>query len=139
MLVVTHNLRIPLAEFEFTFARSSGPGGQNVNKVSSKAMLRWPVVASPSLSEPVRGRLLAKYRRRVTAEGHLLVASQRFRDAGRNVADCLDKLRAMLLEVATAPKARRPSRPTRASIRRRLDAKQKQSQKKQGRRTPREE
>jgi len=138
MLVVNSRLKIPLGEFEFTFARSSGPGGQNVNKVSSKAQLRWPVATSPSLSEALRQRFLAKYRRRITNEGDLLVTSQRYRDAGRNVADCLEKLRAMLLAVATPPKRRRPTKPTRASVRRRLDEKRKQSQKKQHRRTPRE-
>ena len=136
MLVVSRNLKIPLREFEFTFVRSSGPGGQNVNKVSTKAQLRWPILASPSLSEAVRQRFLAKYSRRVTADGDLLITGQRFRDAGRNVADCLEKLRAMLLEVATAPKQRRPTKPTRASIRRRLDQKRKQSEKKHRRHPP---
>ncbi|MBN1588413.1 MAG: aminoacyl-tRNA hydrolase [Pirellulales bacterium] len=136
MLVVTPRLKIPLKEFQFTFVRSSGPGGQNVNKVSTKAQLRWPVVESPSLPEAVRGRFQAKFRRRITADGDLLVTSQRFRDAGRNVADCLEKLRAMLLEVAAAPKTRRPTKPTRASKRRRLDAKRRLSQKKQRRQSP---
>jgi len=139
MLVVDRNLKIPLAEFQFTFARSSGPGGQNVNKVSSKALLRWAVLESPSLPAAVRQRLLAMHGRRVTAEGHLLITSQRYRDAGRNVADCLEKLRAMLLAAATAPKRRRPSKPTRASIHRRLDAKRRRSQKKQRRQTPRDD
>lgn len=139
MLVVTRTLKIPLAEFDFTFARSSGPGGQNVNKVSSKAQLRWPIRTSPSLDDATRERFMAKYGRRVTTDGDLLVTSQRFRDAGRNVADCLEKLRAMLLEAAQPPKRRRPTKPSRASIRRRLDDKRKQSQKKQGRQGPRED
>ncbi len=138
MLLVNQNLTIPLREFQFTFVRSSGPGGQNVNKLSTKAQLRWPVMRSTSLPEPVRRRLLVKYPRRITADGDLLITSQRFRDAGRNVADCLEKLRAMLLEVATAPKRRRPTKPTRASVRRRLDQKRKQSEKKQRRRRPNE-
>ena len=134
MLVVTSHLKIPLREFRFTFARSSGPGGQNVNKLNTKATLRWPVVRSGSLSEPVRKRFLARYRRRVTVEGDLLITSQRFRDAGRNVADCLEKLRQMLAEVATAPKVRKATKPTRASVRRRMDEKRRQSGKKQSRR-----
>jgi len=139
MLVINARLKIPLREFRFSFARSSGPGGQNVNKVSSKATLRWPVLESPSLPDSVRRRFLAKYRRRVTAEGELVITSQRFRDAGRNVADCLEKLRTMLAESAVTPKPRKPTKPTRASVRRRLQAKQRQSRKKQLRRKPRDE
>jgi ribosome-associated protein len=133
MLVVTAQLRIPLREFEFTFARSGGPGGQNVNKVNSKALLRWPVVRSPSVPDEVRRRLMARHRRRITAEGDLLLASQRFRDAGRNAADCLEKLRKILAEAAAPVRSRKPTRPTRASIRRRIDDKRRQSQKKRGR------
>ena len=134
MLAVNSRLKIPLKEFQFTFARSGGPGGQNVNKLNTKATLRWRVTTSPSLPEPVRQRFLRRYRRRITTEGELVMHSQRFRDAGRNVADCLEKLRAMLAEVAAPPKPRRPTRPTRASQRRRLEEKRKLSQKKQGRR-----
>lgn len=134
MLVVTPQLRIPLREFRFSFARSAGPGGQHVNKRSTKVLLRWPVMSSSSLPEPVRRRLISRYGRRITAEGDLLVSSQRFRDAGRNVADCLEKLRRMLSEAATAPRPRKPTRPTRASVRRRLAEKQRQSDKKRQRR-----
>ena len=91
-------------------------------------------MASPSLPEAVRRRLLAKYGRRVTSEGDFLITSQRFRDAGRNVADCLEKLRVMLAEVASPPKRRKPTRPTRGSVRRRLENKRKTSQRKQQRR-----
>jgi ribosome-associated protein len=136
MLVVNSRLKIPLREFRFSFARSSGPGGQNVNKVSTKVTLRWAVLASRSLPGPVRRRFLAKYRRRVTAQGDFLMTSQRFRDAGRNVADCLEKLRKMLAEVATEPKRRKPTRPTAASVHRRLDRKRRHSQKKRLRRSP---
>ena len=135
MLTVTARLKIPLKEFRFTFCRSSGPGGQNVNKLNTKAQLRWKMMESPSLPEAVRRRLLAKYGRRVTSEGDLLVTSQRFRDAGRNVADCLEKLRAILAEVATPPKRRKPTRPTKGSVRRRLDNKRKTSKRKQERRS----
>ena len=133
MLIITPHLQIPLREFSFTFTRSGGPGGQNVNKVNTKALLRWPVETSPSLPEAVRRRLLTKYRRRITSEGDLLVTSQRFRDAGRNTADCLEKLRRMIAEVAEPERPRRPTRPTRASVRRRIECKRRHSQKKQRR------
>lgn len=131
MLVIDSRLKIPLREFRFSFARSSGPGGQNVNKVNTKATLRWAVLKSRSLPEPVRRRFLAKHGRRVTAQGDLLITSQRFRDAGRNVADCLEKLRTLLAGAAVAPKRRTPTKPTRASVRRRLDEKRKRSRKKE--------
>jgi ribosome-associated protein len=139
MLIVSPGLQIPLSEIEFSFARSSGPGGQNVNKVNSKAWLRWPVLASPSLPPAVRERFLAKYGSRVTADGDLLLASQRHRDQGRNVADCLEKLRAMLFEAARPPVRRKKTKPSRGSITRRLEGKRQKSRKKQGRRSPRGE
>jgi ribosome-associated protein len=134
MLAITPHLKIPLAEMEFTFSRSSGPGGQNVNKVSSKAQLRWRVSTSPSLPEPVRARLLQSQRRRLTADGDLLIQSQRFRDAPRNKADCLEKLRQIVHAAAKPPRVRKATKPTRASARRRLRAKQQRSLKKRERR-----
>ena len=133
-LAVNSRLRIPLAEFEFTFARSSGPGGQNVNKVNSKALLRWPIRTSPTLPEAVRGRFLEKHGNRVTTEGDLLISSQRYRDQGRNVEDCLEKLRVMLAEAAAPPVRRKRTKPSRGSIERRLQSKRIRSDKKQGRR-----
>ncbi len=139
MLTVNDKLKIPLREFRFQFSRSGGPGGQNVNKVNTKAELRWNVTASPSLPEPVRQRLLAAQRRRIASGGELIVTSQRFRDAGRNVADCLEKVRAMIEAAAVAPKPRRATKPTRASRERRLQSKQRQSQRKRLRRPPAQE
>ena len=138
MLFVNDKLKIPLREIRITQVRSSGPGGQNVNKVATKAQLRWPVARSRSLPEPVRKRFLAKHHRRVNARGELVLESQRFRDAGRNVADCLEKLRAMLAEAAVAPKRRKPTRRTRASVERRMQGKRQQAEKKQRRRPPAE-
>jgi ribosome-associated protein len=136
MLVITPNLQIPLREFEFSFARSGGPGGQNVNKVNSKAQLRWALGKSPSLPEAVRQRLLARCRRQVTVEGDLLVVSQRFRDAGRNAADCLEKLRRMIAEAAVPARPRKATRPTRSSVRRRIENKRRHSEKKRRRGGP---
>ena len=128
-----------MREFTFTFARSGGPGGQNVNKVNTKATLRWPVKASMSMPEAVRSRFLAKFGGKLTSDGDLLITSQRFRDAGRNTADCLEKLRRMLISVAERPKSRRPTKPTKASVQRRLEQKRRQSGRKRRRRLPDDE
>jgi ribosome-associated protein len=136
MLVVDARIMIPSDELRFTFARSSGPGGQNVNKLNTKAVLRWAVRTSSRLPEDVRQRFLAKYRQRVSVAGDLLIASQRFRDQRRNVQDCLEKLRAMLASVATAPLRRKPTRPSRGAVERRLRSKRSASLKKTHRRPP---
>lgn len=136
MLIVDSKIRIPQSEFELTFVRSSGPGGQNVNKVNTKAVLRWPVLASPSLPEAVRARFVASYASRITTEGELIITSQRFREQNRNSQDCLEKLRTMLAAVAKPPKTRRRTRPSRGSIERRLEHKRDQGQKKESRRPP---
>lgn len=134
MLVVNQSLSVPLRELRFTFARSSGPGGQNVNKVNTKATLRWAVATTKSIPDDVRSRFMTKNRRRISAKGELLISSDRFRDQGRNVADCLEKLRGMLAEAAVVPKRRKPTRPSRGSVRRRLQEKRKQAEKKRLRR-----
>jgi ribosome-associated protein len=139
ILSVTSGLKIPLREFSITFSRSSGPGGQNVNKLSTKATLRWPVRFSPSLSAGIRSRFLAKYNRKITGGGDLLITSQRSRDAGRNLDDCLEKLRRMLFSVAKPPKIRRPTKPTRAAVERRLEQKRRRAARKSRRRLPAEE
>ena len=134
LLLVNSRIQIPRDEFQFTFARSSGPGGQNVNKVNTKAVLRWPITTSPSLPEDVRLRFLAQFRSRVTEDGELVIASQQFRDQSRNVADCLEKLRAMLRSVAVAPRPRRRTKPSRGSVERRLQVKRRRGERKQERR-----
>ncbi len=135
-LTVTDALSIPLGEFRFDYARAGGPGGQNVNKVNSKAILRWKPAESPSLPPLVRDRLLRALASRLTNEGELLVTSQRTRDQGRNVADCLDKVRELVLAAARPPKARRASRPTLGSKIRRVEGKLKRSLTKRLRKKP---
>jgi ribosome-associated protein len=124
---------IPLRELEIRFVRSSGAGGQNVNKVSTKVVLRWPVASSRSLARDVRERFLERFPTRITTVGDLVLTSDRYRDQGRNVADCLEKLRAMLAAVATAPRRRRPTRPSRAARERRLAEKRAQGERKRAR------
>ena len=135
-LVVTPDVRIPLTEFTFTFVRSSGPGGQNVNKVNTKVRLRWPVAGTSSLGEELKHRFLTKYHRRVTTDGDFILTSQRYRDQSRNVTDCLEKLRVMLVEAAAPRIARKKTKPSKASRQRRLKEKRAQSTKKQSRRPP---
>jgi ribosome-associated protein len=127
-------LQVPLAELRFQFARASGPGGQNVNKVESKAVLRWDVGASRSVPAAVRARLRARYAKRITEDGVLVLSSQRHRERERNVADCLAKLGAMLAEVATPPKPRKATRPSRAAKERRLSEKKRVGRRKAERR-----
>jgi len=133
-LEITPTLKIPDAELRLSFARSSGPGGQNVNKVSSKAILHFDVLTSPSLPPDVRERFLSRYRTRVTNAGEVVIHSEEFRDQPRNIQACYDKLRAMVLTVLRPPKKRRPTKPTRGSKVRRLNEKKSRSQIKEGRR-----
>lgn len=127
---------LPLREISFRFVRSAGPGGQNVNKVASKAVLRWNVRASRTLPDAVRERLVALAPGRIARGSELVLASQRFRDRGRNVADCLEKLRALLRAAARAPKPRARTKPSRAAHAHRIEAKRRRSRAKTLRRTP---
>lgn len=133
VLTVEPWLEIPCSEFEFTFSRSSGPGGQNVNKVNSKVLLRWPVRGSPSLPLPIRERFVKKYAARITAEGDLLIVSQRSRDQAKNREDCLARLSAMLTSVVQPPKPRKKTKPSKGAVRRRLEQKKRVAGKKRQR------
>jgi len=133
------HLKIPYAEFEFKYVRSSGPGGQNVNKVNSKALLRWSPQDSPSLPADMRTRFLTRYAARLTLNGEVLISSDSYRDQARNTAECLEKLHSMLSAVLHPPKPRRATRPSRSSVRRRLDTKKKHSSKKSNRKVSRDD
>jgi ribosome-associated protein len=139
MIVVNSRISIPRSELRMTFARSGGPGGQNVNKVNSKVTIHWPVATSPSLPDDVRQRFLARFANRITNDGELVLTSQETRDQPTNIEDCLSKLREMVLSVASAPKKRRPTKPTKGSQRRRLESKKGRSQTKNLRKKIRED
>jgi ribosome-associated protein len=136
-LRINANIAIPRRELRFAFVRSSGPGGQNVNKVASKAVLRWSVATSQAIPESVRDRLLTRNARRINDRGELILSSQRYRDQGRNVEDCLEKMRQLIIAAAKTPRLRKKSRPTKASRQARLDQKRATSEKKRRRSPPR--
>jgi ribosome-associated protein len=114
---------IPPEALEWQFARSSGPGGQHVNRTSSKAVLRFDVAGCPQLPEDVRLRLWERERARLTGDGFVVIASQRHREQPRNIADCRAKLSAIIERAMVPPKVRRPTRVPRSVRAARLDAK----------------
>lgn len=122
-LPINSRITIPLSEIEITYARSGGPGGQNVNKVASKAVLRFDLRASPSIPEPARARALAKLASRLTRAGELVLSSTVHRDQPRNRAAVLERLQALLAEAVRVPRKRLPTRPSASSRERRLVAK----------------
>lgn len=136
MLLIVPGIKIPFSEIQLNYVRSSGPGGQNVNKVNSKAVLRWNILSSPSLTEIMRARLMSKLANKITSEGEIIFSSDRFRDQGRNRDDCLEKLRICLTNAAEVPKIRKKVQPSRSSQRRVKENKSRQSQKKHLRRSP---
>jgi ribosome-associated protein len=133
MLEIDDNLHIPDDELVERFVRSSGPGGQNVNKVASAVELRFDVASSPSLPDALRARLLARRDRRLTAEGVLVIQANRFRDQTKNRDDARLRLAEVIRAAQFVPKKRVPTRPTRASKERRITTKKKRATIKSGR------
>lgn len=138
-LTITSSVAIPDSDLEWTAVRASGPGGQNVNKVSSKVELRFDVQGTRALSAPVKARLAALAGSRMDADGRLLVTSQKTRDQSRNLEDAREKLAALVRSALVPPRPRRPTKPSRAARARRVDDKRKQSEKKQARRRSHDE
>jgi ribosome-associated protein len=124
------------AELRWQFARAGGPGGQNVNKVASKAVLRWDFASSAAIAEWTKNRIRQLRPHWVKDGRELVITSTRFRDQLKNREDCLTKLDELLEEAASRPKARRPSRPTRASREARLRTKKHRARRKEARRLP---
>jgi ribosome-associated protein len=131
--MINSDIAIPDDELIERFVRSAGPGGQNVNKVSTAVELRFDVAGSPSLPEALRARMLARRDRRLTDEGVLVISAQRFRTQERNRADARERLAALLLAATHVPKKRVATRPTHASKLRRLDGKKQRAQITRGR------
>ena len=131
-LVINENLSIPEDHLQWSYARSSGPGGQNVNKVNSKATLRWTLPDDFLPAAPMnRFRKLAQ--RYITTEGDVVIQSQQFRDQVQNIDSCREKLKVLIIAALIQPKRRVATKPTKSSKRRRLDDKKIQSDKKKTR------
>lgn len=133
MIQVTNSISIDEDELQESFIRASGPGGQNVNKVESAVQLRFDVRNSPSLPEDVKARLERIAGKRLTNDGVLIITAQRFRMQERNREDAVARLVEMIRQATERPKPRRPTRPTLASKKRRLEAKGRRSEIKKGR------
>ncbi len=127
---ITPYISLKAAELNFSFICSPGPGGQNVNKVATAALLRFNIMTSTSLPDSVRTRLLALVGKKLTSQGELLIKASRYRTQEGNKQDALNRLEAWILRAATAPKKRKKSKPTLASKERRLTSKKHHAKKK---------
>lgn len=133
MIEVTDSISLGDDEIKLEFVQSSGPGGQNVNKVASKAQLRFDT-NSPSLPEDVRDRLRQIAKNRISEDGILLIEARRYRSQDQNRADAINRLVALIRKATEQPKTRRRTKPTQASIQKRLESKRRRGEVKRLRR-----
>ncbi len=136
-LVIDEKVTLPGHDLEWTAVRASGPGGQNVNKVSSKIELTFDLDDSVALTDAVKARLRVLAKNSLDAEGRVLVTSQKTRDQSKNLADAREKLREIILKALVVPKKRKPTKPTKGSKVKRLTTKKKVGAKKAARKPPR--
>jgi ribosome-associated protein len=135
MLHINSRIQIQENELEETFVRSSGPGGQNVNKVASAVQLRFDAQSSDALSDEVKQRLKRLAGSRATGEGVIVIEAKRYRDQEKNRVDARERLAVLIRRALEKPKPRRHTQPSRASIQKRLDEKKLRGERKKTRRT----
>ncbi len=131
-------IKIPYSEFNFTFSRSSGPGGQNINKVNSKVTLNWNIKESESCPEEVKSRFKQSYPHLLTKNEEIIISSQKYRSQQANIDDCIQKIHSLINSVAVPPKPRKATKPKRSAILKRLASKKKEGEKKKLRRSLRD-
>jgi ribosome-associated protein len=136
VIQITPTLALDENEVQISFVQSSGPGGQNVNKVATAAQLRFDVAQSPSLPTAVRERLIQQAGKNITKDGWLVIDARRYRTQERNRQDAMDRLVDYIRAATYQPKPRRQTRPSRAAKRRRLESKRKRSAVKRQRKPP---
>lgn len=132
---VSEHIQIPLSELEVSFTRSSGPGGQNVNKTSTRVEITFDLAHSPSIHDDDRTWLMERLRSKLDTEGRIHIAAQEYRSQLRNRQAAIERLEEMLQQAIQRPKKRKKSKPTRSAVERRLDSKKRESEKKRERRT----
>ncbi len=135
MITVTKTISLDESEISMHFVRSSGPGGQNVNKVATAVQLRFDVGNSPSLPGDVRTRLIRLAGRRLTQDGILIIEARQYRTQEQNREDALERLKELIRAAARKPKPRKKTKPTKASQERRIESKKQRGEIKKARKT----